>query len=188
MSDMVIDRLARAFRGGDVESYRFLVESLTRPMIAMAYRYTKDWETARDLAQETWIRVYERIDRYDPGRPFRNWLLTVHRNGCLNHLRSAPVRLEVTGVELPESADTGAGRNANPSRRLEHAEFMQLLHRAMERLSERERIVFSLVDIEHNGQEEAAGILEMNPATLRTTLHHARKKLAGILGKMEDLR
>lgn len=186
MSDEVVNRLARAFRNGDVESYRFLVESLTRPLIAMAYRYTKNWETARDLTQETWIRVYERIDRYDPGRPFRNWLLTVHRNACLNHLRSAPVRLEVAGMELPESAAPQTVRSPNPLNRIEHSEFMQLLYRAMERLSERERTVFSLVDIEHNGQEEAAGILEMNPATLRTTLHHARKKLAGILGKMED--
>ncbi len=185
MSDMVTDRLARAFRGGDVESYRFLVESLTRPLIAMAYRYTKNWETARDLTQETWVRVYERIDRYDPGRPFKNWLMTVHRNGCLNHLRSAASRLEVTGMEMPAAADTSRG--SNPLHRIEHSEFMRRLHRAMERLSERERTVFSLVDIEHNGQAEAAGILKMNPATLRTTLHHARKKLAGILGKMEEL-
>jgi RNA polymerase sigma-70 factor (ECF subfamily) len=186
MSDEVVNRLARAFRDGDVESYRFLVESLTRSLIAMAYRYTKNWETARDLTQETWIRVYERIDRYDPGRPFKNWLITVHRNGCLNHLRSAPVRLEVAGIELPENADPGIARSANPSHRLERAEFMQRLHRVMERLSERERTVFSLVDIEHNGQAEAAGILGMNPKTLRTTLHHARKKLAGMLRKMED--
>jgi len=185
MSDEVVNRLARAFRGGDVESYRFLVESLTRPLIAMAYRYTKNWETARDLTQETWVRVYERIDHYDPARPFNNWLFTVHRNGCLNHLRSAPVRLELACLEMPESA--GTHRGSNPLRRIEHSEFMQMLHRAMERLSERERTVFSLVEIEHYGQAEAAGILGMNPATLRTTLHHARKNLAGILRKMEDI-
>jgi RNA polymerase sigma-70 factor (ECF subfamily) len=187
MSDAVIDRLARAFRGGDVESYRFLVESLTRQLIAMAYRYTKNWETARDLTQETWIRVYERIERYDPRRPFMNWLTIVHRNGCLNHLRSASVRFEVVGMEVKETPDAGAAHNHNPLRRVERSEFMQLLHRAMEKLSERERTVFSLVDIEHNGQAEAAGILEMNPVTLRTTLHNARKKLAGILRKMEDI-
>lgn len=186
MSDMVIDRLAQAFRAGDVDSFRFLVESLSMTLIAMAYRYTKDWETARDLTQDTWIRVYERIDRFDPGRPFRNWLMTIHRNGCLNHLRSANVRLEVTGIEFPETAGMETGRGANPTRRLEHAEFMQRLERATERLSERERTVFSLVDIEHNGQTEAAEIIGIKPATLRTTLHHARKKLANMLRKMEE--
>ena len=185
MSDMVIDRLARAFRGGDVESYRFLVESLTRQLIAMAYRYTKNWETARDLTQETWIRIYEKIDRYDPGRSFKNWLRTVHSTGCLNDLRSAPARLAMAGMEIPETA--GNDRSSNPLSRVERSEFMQLLHRAIERLSERERTVFSLVDIEHYGQAEAAEILGMNPTTLRTTLHHARKKLAGILRKMEEL-
>jgi len=186
MSDMVIDRLARAFRAGDEDSFRFIVESLTRPLIAMAYRYTKDWESARDLTQDTWIRVYERIDRFDPGRPFKNWLMTVHRNGCLNHIRSASVRLEVTGVDMPEAANPTTDYGANPSRRVEQVEFMQRLHSVMERLSERERTVFSLVDIEHNGQAEAAEILGINPATLRTTLHYARKKLANILRKMEE--
>ena len=186
MSEMVIDRLAQAFRAGDEESFRFLVESLSRTLIAMAYRYTRNWETARDLTQDTWLRVYERIDRYDPGRPFRNWLLTVHRNGCLNHLRRASVLLEVTGLELHEAAGADGGRAASPSRRMEHIDFMRRLERAMERLSERERTVFSLIDIEHNGQAQAAETLGMKPATLRTTLHHARKKLAGLLRRMEE--
>ena len=183
---MVIDRLAQAFRSGDEESYRFLVESLSRTLIAMAYRYTKNWETARDLTQDTWIRVYERIDRYDPGRRFRNWLLTIHRNGCINHLRRAAVRLEVTGLDYPESAGGEGSFASNPSRRLEHTEFMGRLESAMERLSEKERAVFSLIDIEHNGQAEAAEILGMKPVTLRTTLHHARKKLAGTLRRMKE--
>jgi RNA polymerase sigma-70 factor (ECF subfamily) len=187
MSDEVVDRLARAFRGGDAESFRFLVESFSRPLIAMAFRYAKDWETARDLTQETWIRVYERIDRYDSSRPFRNWLLTVHRNGCLNHLRRAHVRLEVSGVEIPEPTGTETPRGANPYNRVEQIEFMQRVRRAMEGLSERERTVFSLVDIEHNGQEEAAAIIGIKPVTLRTTLHNARRKLAGMLRKTEDV-
>lgn len=186
MSDMAIDRLAQTFRAGDRDSFRFLVESLSRMLIAIAYRYTKDWETARDLTQDTWIRVYERIERYDPGRPFRNWLLTVHRNGCINHLRKAAVRLEVTRFDHLEYAGAETNRGSNPYHRLEHAEFLQHLNGAMERLSERERTVFSLVDIEHNGQTEAAEILGMKPATLRSTLHHARKKLAGTLRKMEE--
>jgi RNA polymerase sigma factor (sigma-70 family) len=186
MSDMVIDRLARAFHSGDRESFRFLVESLSRTLIAMAYRYTKDWDTARDLTQETWIKVYERIDRFDPGRSFKNWLLTVHRNGCINHMRKAAVRLEVKGVEMLETAAPGFGQVHNPTRRIEQIEFMQRVHSAMKELSKRERTVFSLVDIEHNGQTEAAEILEMNPNTLRTTLHHERKKLACTLRKMEE--
>ena len=186
MSDELVDRLAKAFRGGDVESFRFLVESLSRPLIAMAFRYTGDWEAARDLTQETWIRVYERIDRYDPARPFRNWLLTVHRNGCLNHLRRAHVRLEVAGMETSEAAGVAASHGDNPYSRYEQTEFMQRLRHAMERLTERERTVFSLVDIEHNGQEVAAAIIGIKPVTLRTTLHNARKKLAGILRKTEE--
>ena len=81
--------LAAATRRGDVASFRILVEGLTRELVATAFRYTRDWHSARDLTQETWIKVYERIDQYREDRPFRPWLRAVHRNGCVSHLRKA---------------------------------------------------------------------------------------------------
>jgi len=58
--------LAAATQRGDTESFRELVESATRVLIAIAFRYTQDWESARDLTQETWIKVHRGIRRYDP--------------------------------------------------------------------------------------------------------------------------
>ena len=61
MDDLELARRAAEFKNGDRESFRIIVTGMTRRLIAIAYRYVGDWETARDITQETWIKVYEEI-------------------------------------------------------------------------------------------------------------------------------
>jgi RNA polymerase sigma factor (sigma-70 family) len=178
--------LAIAHQRGDQRSFTVLVNTLSRTLIAMAYRYTGDWEMARDLAQDTWVKVHFNIRRYDPGKSFRAWLLAVHRNGCLDHLRRAWVRYETTigdeaiaGLRLV----SGAG---NPEEDLERREFHDHLLTALGDLSESQRQVFVRVDLEQKDQEEVAQALGIKYATLRTTLHFARKRLAALLRCTEE--
>ncbi len=186
MDEQDLTTLAEAVRDGDEVGFRTLVESMTRPLIAMAYRYTRDWEWARDLTQETWIRVHERIGRYDPSRSFRSWLFTVHRNGCLDHLRRTRVR--------PEHVPDNDGQRAlqlvpdpqSVEEDFERREFHERILGAVDRLSESQRQVFVRVDLEQGNQREVAEALGMNPTTLRTTLHHARGRIAGMLRNAEE--
>ena len=182
MDDFQIDQLAESHRRGDRDSFRLLVETLTRELIARAWRYTGDWEIARDLCQETWIRVYEKIHRYDPRRPFRPWLMTLHRNSCISWMRREKHhRAGMKSLEREEGR-----RPADPGEKLGRREFIAQLRRAMQVLSESQQRVFALVDLEETSQDEAAHILGMKPATLRSTLHFARRRLAERLGTMED--
>ena len=89
MDDARLNESARAHRAGDLSALRPLVQTLTRPLIAMAYRYVGDWESARDLTQDTWLRVHRSIQRWNPSRPFRPWVVAIHRTTCLDHLRQA---------------------------------------------------------------------------------------------------
>ncbi len=179
------DPLAASFRAGKVEAFRALVETYTRPLLAVAWRYTRDWESARDLCQETWIRVHESIQRYDPERPFRPWLFAIHRRLCLGHLRRAARRRErpVEESELRRLSPVDPG--ADPRLRVRQREFVELLQTAVRGLSERQRQVFAMVDIEQISQAEAAELLEMNFATLRSTLHFARRRVAEAIRKLE---
>ena len=165
-----LNALGQAVRQGDPRAFRTLVETLSRPLIALAYRYTNDWEWARDLTQDTWVRVHQRIDRYDPGRSFSAWLHAVHRNGCLDHLRRKWVRRE---------AMPGPGRSHRG-----HAGGTVYSH-ILAILSESQRQVFVRVDLEQTGQKEVARALGMRPGTLRATLHYARRRVAAALRGME---
>ena len=178
--------LAEATQRGDGECFRRLVESATRVLIAIAFRYTGDWETARDLTQDTWIKVHGSIGRYDPGRPFRSWLYTVHRNTCLNHLRSSATRREVATQPEELAAASPAVDAADSLAVAERREFELRLKRALAQLSESQRNVITKVMIDQLTQREAAESLGMKFTTLRTTLHFARKRLAGLMRGLEE--
>lgn len=172
--------LARRAREGDESGFRVLVESLTRTLVAMAYRYTRDWEWARDLTQETWLRVHQNLSRYDPARSFTSWLFAIHRNGCRDHLRRPFVRRE----EAPGDdrvRDLQGTAPENPMADLERREFQQRILQAAERLSESQKEVFLRVDVEQEDQKEVARAMGIRFGTLRTTLHFARKKVASAL-------
>lgn len=186
MDERTLTALATATQRGDQTAFRTLVEGLSRTLMAMAYRYTGDWEWARDLTQETWIRVHEHIGRYDPRRAFSSWLYTIHRNGCRDHLRRPWVRREetpgeerVVGLQAPSQED--------PGRDLERREFQERILAASASLSETQREVFLRVDVEQGDQKEVAEALGIRFGTLRTTLHFARKKMAAVLREMEEI-
>ena len=186
VDDRELTALAVAFQGGDEVSFTRLVEGMTRTLIAVAYRYTADWEWARDLTQETWIAVHDRIRRYDPARPFRAWLYAVHRNGCLSHLRRAWVRLETTPGDDAIERAVGASRGGNPESELERRELHERVLAALGELSESQRVVFARTVLEQEDQDSVARDLGIKPATVRTTLHFARKRLANVLRQSEE--
>lgn len=176
---------ATRFRDGDERSFKQLVDALTRTLIAMAYRFTGDWDRARDLTQETWMRVHEHIDRWDPARSFVAWLHAIHRNGCLDHVRSAWIRLESTPGPEAMAHFVGSAED-DPSADVERREFHERVLHATRGLSEIQREVFVRVDLEQNGQVDVARALGMRPGNLRTTLHFARRKMARLLTATED--
>lgn len=184
MDERGLTALAVASREGDQSSFKELVERLSRTLMAMAYRYTRDWEWARDLTQETWIRVHGNLERYDPNRSFSSWLFTIHRNGCRDHVRRPWVRQETlvgdrTHPELQRAAAE------DPEQDLEWKEFRERVLAASETLSETQKEVFLRVDVEQGDQKTVAQALGIRFGTLRTTLHFARKKVAAALREME---
>jgi len=163
-------------RRGDRDSAARLVEHYSRSLIAMAYRYTRDWEASRDLTQETWLKVFRALDRFRGDAPFGPWLFAIHRNGCLSHWRHVKRRPDVPLVQDgPEHPGQVAERHA----------FWETVMEAKQRLSPRQQEVFALVDLEGLRPSEAARVLEMPATTLRVHLHAARHRLAGLLKKKE---
>jgi len=86
---------------GDHEAFEMLVRRHQQSVANLAYRFLADASEAEDIAQETFIRFYLAIARYQPDRPLRPYLLKIARNLCLDHLRKKkPV--------LADNLDTGA--------------------------------------------------------------------------------
>lgn len=185
MDSSEMEKRLRAWQAGDLDAAGPLVESLARPLLAAAYRHTGDWESARDLAQEAWLHADAAIAGFDPDRPFRPWLFAILRNLGISRLRRPALRRElVLAPEALARRDERRARNEGPARLLSR-DFWRQLARALPLLSERQREVFTLVDLREIEQAEAARRLSMKDGTLRATLHQARRKLARALQDQE---
>ena len=185
MDEQELRARAKAVQEGDPRAFRVLVDTLSRTLMAMAYRYTSDWEWARDLTQETWMKVHQGIGQYRPDRSFSSWLFAIHRNVCLDHVRRAWVRREVTTGDEMVVRLTGASPD-DPALELERQEFRQRVLAAANQLSDTQRKIFARVDLEQGDQKEVARELGIRPGTVRAALHHARKRIAATLVEMEQ--
>jgi len=84
--------LLRRCLAGDEKAYRALVERYQRQVFSLARRMTGSVEDAEDLTQETFVRMFKALDRYDPTRPFAAWLMTIATRLSIDHLRRRRVR------------------------------------------------------------------------------------------------
>lgn len=84
---------------GDQESFAELVEIYQRSVYNLTYRMLGDAREAEDAAQEAFLRAYQHLDRYDSGRPFKTWLLSIASNYCIDRLRKR--RLTWLSIEEP---------------------------------------------------------------------------------------
>jgi RNA polymerase sigma-70 factor (ECF subfamily) len=84
---------------GDQESFAELVETYQRSVYNLTYRMLGDAREAEDAAQEAFLRAYQHLDRYDTGRPFKTWLLSIASNYCIDRLRKR--RLTWLSIEEP---------------------------------------------------------------------------------------
>lgn len=168
-------RLVECARGGDDQAFAALVGRYERKLIRVLARLVRDEELARDLAQETFWKVYQRLDRFDTARRFGPWLFRVGVNLGLDLLRrhESPVSSSLS-IDRP----SGDGRQGfdlpDPDPRL-RAELAQEVQFILERIPVLYRTILVLRDLEGFSSAEVAAIVGRREATVRWRLAKARE-------------
>jgi RNA polymerase sigma-70 factor (ECF subfamily) len=161
---------------GKTEAFEPLVLPYRTSLLNIAYRITGNMEDAKEAAQETLMRAFKYLKRYDPERSFRNWLFGI----LVNEARK--LRAERTNAPLPLETDAGTERalaaNA-PAPGDAHAarETRSRLMDCLTALTAREKEIFLLRDIEQLSITEAAEALGTSSISVRVNLSRARKKM-----------
>jgi RNA polymerase sigma-70 factor (ECF subfamily) len=163
-------------RAGDPEAFGELVARYQRSAYALAFGVTRRHEDAEDAAQESFVVALERLDECRNPEKFGGWLLAIVRNRSRNLVRRETLR---AGDALPASLASGL---PGPERETERGELRARLTEALSGLTEVQREVVLLHDLEGWKHREIAGVLGMPPGTVRSHLHYARKKLREALG------
>jgi RNA polymerase sigma-70 factor (ECF subfamily) len=163
--------LFRRAQAGDSEAFGALVGRYMRAAYAVSLSVTGRHDDAEDAAQEGFMVALERLDDCRTPDRFAGWLLTIVRNRARNLVRREVLR------DTDAVPETAAARGRTPERATEHAELQERLGRALQRLSEAQREIVLLHDLEGWRHREIAEYLGIPSGTVRSHLHFARQAL-----------
>jgi len=167
----LVDRV----RGGDDEAFRLLVERHTRAIYRAAYRITANAADADDVVQETFLRAYRAIERFDARATFTTWIHRIAINCSLDLIDSRKRRDGRHSAD--EDLSAIASTSASPDRIVHGLEMQRAVASAMERLSGNERTAFVLRHFEGMPLEEIGQILGTQISATKNTVFRAVKKL-----------
>jgi RNA polymerase sigma-70 factor (ECF subfamily) len=169
--------IARA-RQGDLRAFEEIVRLYQRRVYGVALRIVRAHDVADDVAQETFVRAWRSLDRFELGRPFGPWVCRIAANLAVNHVRSPRAREE----GLPEGHAETRGPDPGPLAAVLDDEARRVLDQAVGELPAEQRAVFVLRAVEEMSYEEIAGALGISPGTVMSRLFRARERLARALG------
>jgi len=170
--------LARA-RQGDSDAFRALVEQHSRSVFRLAFRMTGNEQDAEDVVQESFLRAYRQLGRFESRANFGTWLYRIVSNCSVDLMRSKQARhdqvrgdsLDETAVELPAAEVPG------PERLAQSAEIETRVQRALRELSPLERAAFTLRHYEGRSIDEISATLGLGTSAAKHSVFRAVKKL-----------
>jgi RNA polymerase sigma-70 factor (ECF subfamily) len=178
--------LVRAALGGSEQAFRALVERYQRGVFSLVTRLLMNRQDAEDVAQEAFVKAFTRLDTYDPGYKFSNWLFKIAHNTALDTLRKRAAEPRVVESETTDPSEPVRDqlsmlpdtRTRAPDEEAAMAELRANIDRALARMRPEYRAVVVLRHLEGRDYEDMAEILGLPLGTVKTFLFRARRELA----------
>ena len=169
--------LARA-RQGDSEAFRALVERHSRSVFRLAFRMTGNEQDAEDVVQESLLKAYRHLGRFETRADFGTWLYRIVANCAVDMIRSRQARQKHTLTESFEpAASAHASDQPGPERLTASAEVQRRVAAALDGLSPLERAAFALRHYEGHSIDEIGRTLGLGTSAAKQAVFRAVKKL-----------
>ncbi len=166
-----------AAQNGDPQAFSMLVDMYAKPVFNLCYRMLGNAQDAEDAAQESFLRAYRSLNRYDPDRKLITWLLSIAAHYCIDQQRKMKGPLlsfeETTPMDLAE-------RGAGPEKTLMLRETSDEVQHLLAKISPRDRAAIVLYYWYDLSYQEIASQLKLSESALKTRLHRARRSLAKV--------
>jgi RNA polymerase sigma-70 factor (ECF subfamily) len=173
--------LARA-REGDGDAFRALVERHSRAAFRLAFRLTGHEQDAEDVVQESFLRAYRQLGRFELRSNFATWLHRIVVNCSMDVLRARQARREQARAEsLDDVVDVLPAEGASPERMARSAEIERRVSASLECLTPLERAAFTLRHYEGRSIEEIGQTLDLQSSAAKHSIFRAVRKLRAIL-------
>ena len=186
--------LAALARSGRDAAFRELVRRYERPVFSLIFRMVRDRETSEDLAQETFIKVLNHIDRYRPEFKFSSWLFKIANNLTIDHLRKRQLKTisidgsphAATAAEVEASTFDVEARGESALEEMQSRELGSAIERAIAKLRPEYRACILLRHVEDRSYEDIAATLDLPLGTVKTYIHRARHELREALASLRE--
>ena len=165
-------RLVEQARHGDTDAFGELVQRYERRVIKVIRRFMPDQEMALDLAQDAFLKAFDRLEQFDPSRRFGPWLFRIAVNTTYDHLRK--IKRKGKWALFSEAGENRVPDPQAPDPRGE-IDLSQEVRTVLEDIPETYRTVLVLRDLEGFSTSEVAAVTERSEATIRWRLAEARR-------------
>jgi RNA polymerase sigma-70 factor (ECF subfamily) len=166
-------------QNGDQEAFRELVDLYRTRVASIAYGLVGNFEDARDIAQEVFIKVYRALDRFDINKKFFTWLYRLSINASIDFLRANKKRSFQESIDSDQNFAQYSDKTieSNLENYMENRERREIFQSIVDELNPKQKMAFLLCDLQGLSSAEAAEIIDCPQVTLRWYLHEARKKI-----------
>ena len=182
MSDSDAAVVARA-RGGDSEAFRLLVERHSRSVYKVAFRVTGRAEDAEDVVQETFLKAFRQLDRFEERASFGTWVHRIAWNCSVDLLRARPKREQAEEADTLEQLGSASPATAtslgapSPERLMASVQVGDRVKAAMARLSALERAAFVMRHYEGRTIDEISRALDIRENAAKHSIFRAVRKM-----------
>ena len=159
---------------GDKDAFRWVVQTHQRMLFSLALKMLCDEEEAKDLVQETFIRVWQHIREYNPERTFSTWIYAIASHLCLDRLKRAN---RIVAMPADELVFRRYASESDSQHRLENQEWVAIVRTMAEGLSNKQRLVFTLCQLEGLSSEETEEITGLDARQVKSNLYVARQTI-----------
>ncbi len=190
LEELTDSQVVQASLEGDSRAFGELVSRYDSRLLNFVYRTIGDRERAQDLVQETFVRVYRHLERFDQTKKFSTWIYTIASNLAKNELRNRSRNPLVLFQTIKKNWDADhrplewEDTQYKPDDLFRKRHLREKVEQAVEQLPEHHRMVFVLRELEGKTYEEIADITGCNLGTVKSRLNRARNNFANIIAPM----
>jgi RNA polymerase sigma-70 factor (ECF subfamily) len=182
-------RLAKLARNGDRAAFEELVQLYKDKIYHLAYRMLGNKQEAEDAVQETFLRVYLNLARYDETQKFSTWIFRIGTNLCIDRLRKKKPNYSLD-AELPDGEGGDwhsmlASDEPSPEDQIVLSETQTQIRQAIEMMPDKYKSVVVLRYLQDLSLQEIGDVLDMPVTTVKTRVHRGREFLRKQLEKLE---
>lgn len=186
MDQKTIKRLIDLIRGGDQESFRKLVEAHQSFVYATAFRMLCDQYDTEEIVQETFIRVWKNLHRFNTEMQFSTWLYKIAVNLCYDKIKANKRQRDRISFDLKEAMILNQPSLDNIETWIINREYADIIRFLCNGLTSKQRLVFTLSELDERTVEEISEITGLTPQKIKSNLYCARQNIKNKLVEMEE--